>query len=196
MPFRVDPRFDSGFSRIMILSSIAAMASNRTIGINGDLPWEIPEDMRFFRRITSGHILIMGRKTLETFPALLPNRFHIVITRQADYIAPKSIVGDSDQYAVVTSTKDALAKAESLMAANSSWGKEVFNIGGGEIYSALLEQTDRIYLTEIEVAVEGDAHFPRWHEGDFTEVERRVGADSGTNDLPSYQFVIYQRAGR
>ncbi len=172
------------------------MASNRTIGVNGDLPWSIPEDMRFFRRITSGHILIMGRKTLETFPGLLPNRFHIVITRQADYTPPPSIVGDSDQFAVVTSTKAALEKAEALMATNPAWGQEVFNIGGGEIYAALLEQTDRIYLTEIDIEAEGDAHFPRWHEEDFHEVERRVGADSATNDLPAYDFVIYQRASR
>ncbi len=180
----------------MILSSIAAMASNRTIGIDGDLPWKIPEDMRFFLRITSGHILIMGRKTLETFPGLLPNRFHIVITRQAGYVPPKSVVGDSDQFAVVTSTKDALAKAESLIAANPAWGSEVFNIGGGEIYAALLADTDRIYLTEIDIEVEGDAHFPRWHEEDFHEIERRVGADSGTNELPAYDFVIYQRTPR
>jgi dihydrofolate reductase len=180
----------------MILSSIAAMASNRTIGVDGDLPWKIPEDMRFFRRITSGHILVMGRKTLETFPGLLPNRFHIVITRQPNYVPPKSIVGESDQYAVVKSIKEALAKAEELIASDSKWGDEVFNIGGGEIYAALLEETDRIYLTEVEIEVEGDAYFPRWHDEDFVETERRVGADSGTNNLPTYEFVIYQRSGQ
>ncbi len=176
----------------MILSAIAAMANNRTIGVDGDLPWDIPEDMRFFRKKTSGHVLIMGRKTLETFPSLLPNRFHIVVTRQEDYAPPKSIVGDSDQFLVVNSTAEALEAAAALIEAETDWGEEVFNIGGGELYSALLEETDRIYLTEVAIEVEGDAHFPRWHEGDFVEVERRTGADSGNNDLPSYDFVIYE----
>jgi dihydrofolate reductase len=178
----------------VILSSIAAMSANRTIGINGDLPWNIVEDMRFFRRITDGHVLIMGRKTLETFPSLLPRRFHIVVTRQPDYSPPKKIVGDSDQYLVVQSTDEALEAAEALIAAEPDWGNEVFNIGGGEIYSALLAETDRIYLTEIDFEVDGDAHFPRWPAADFREIERRVGADSGTNGLPNYAFVIYERS--
>jgi dihydrofolate reductase len=180
----------------MTLSSIAAMASNRTIGVDGDLPWKIPEDMRFFRTITTGHVLIMGRKTFETFPSLLPNRFHIIVTRQPNYTPPKNIVGDSDQFLVVTSTEEALEAAEALIEAESDWSHEVFNIGGGEIYAALLEQTDKIYLTEIDLEAEGDAHFPRWHADDFTEVERRAGAASGTNDLPNYEFVIYKRVGR
>lgn len=180
----------------MTLSAIAAMASNRTIGVDGDLPWKIPEDMRFFRTITTGHVLIMGRKTFETFPGLLPNRFHIIITRQPNYTPPKSIVGDSDQYLVVASTEEALEAAEALVEAEPEWSNEVFNIGGGEIYAALLPETDKIYLTEIDLEADGDAHFPRWHAEDFTEVERRAGAASGTNDLPTYEFVVYKRAGR
>lgn len=180
----------------MILSSIAAMATNRTIGVDGDLPWSIPEDMRFFRKITSGHVLIMGRKTFESFPSLLPNRFHIIITRQPDYTPSKKIVGDSDQYLVVSSTEEALEAAEALISAEPDWGDEVFNIGGGEIYAALLPETNRIYLTEVEIEVDGDAHFPRWHAEDFVEAERRAGADSGTNGLPHYEFVVYNRAGR
>lgn len=188
----------------MTLSAIAAMASNRTIGIDGDLPWEIPEDMRFFRTITIGHILIMGRKTFESFPSLLPKRFHIIITRQENYTPDKKIVGDSDQYLVVSSTEEALEAAAALIGgdddedsiANEKWSEEVFNIGGGEIYAALLPETDKIYLTEIEMEAEGDAHFPRWHAEDFAEVERRAGASSGTNGLPAYDFVIYKRVGR
>lgn len=180
----------------MTLSSIAAMASNRTIGIDGDLPWEIPEDMRFFRTITSGHVLIMGRKTFESFPSLLPKRFHIIVTRQHDYQPAKKIVGDSNQYLVVSSTEEALEAAEAILQdEEETWSDEVFNIGGGEIYAALLPETDKIYLTEIDMEAEGDAHFPRWHAEDFNEVERREGTASGTNGLPKYEFVIYQRAG-
>lgn len=181
----------------MTLSSIAAMAKNRTIGIDGDLPWQIPEDMRFFRTITSGHVLIMGRKTFESFPSLLPKRFHIIITRQTDYTPDKKIVGDSDQYLVVSSTEEALdAAAAIIQDEEEDWSEEVFNIGGGEIYAALLPETEKIYLTEIDIEAKGDAYFPRWHAEDFTEVERRAGTASGTNGLPGYEFVVYQRAGR
>lgn len=177
----------------MILSAIAAMASNRTIGVDGDLPWSIPEDMRFFRTFTAGHVLIMGRKTFESFPSLLPKRFHIIVTRKTDYTPAKSIVGDSDQFLVVHTTEEALEAAAALIEAEPDWGDEVFNIGGGELYTALLPETDRIYLTEIQMEAEGDAHFPRWHSDDFEEVERRTGTESGTNGLPEYEFVVYHR---
>lgn len=177
----------------MILTAIAAMGSNRIIGRDGDLPWHIPEDMRFFRQTTKGRVMIMGRKTLESFPGLLPGRFHIVVTRRSDYLPPKKIVGDSDQYLVVQSVQEALAAAEALLESESDWGDEVFNIGGGEMYAALLPVTDKILLTEIELAADGDAHFPRWHDGDFEERSRREGADSGTNGLPTYHFVTYER---
>lgn len=177
----------------MILTAIAAMGSNRVIGRDGDLPWHLPEDMRFFRQTTKGRIMIMGRKTLESFPGLLPGRFHIVVTRKPDYVPPKSIVGDSDQFLVVQSVQEALAAAEALVESEPDWGEEVFNIGGGEMYAALLPVTDKILLTEIELKAEGDAHFPRWHEGDFEERSRREGTESGTNGLPHYQFVSYER---
>jgi dihydrofolate reductase len=185
----------------MVLSAIAAMALNRVIGRDGDLPWRIPEDMRFFRKMTTGKVMIMGRKTLESFPGLLPGRFHIVVTRQPGYKPPAKIVGDSDQYLIVKSVQEALDAAENLITSDAKWGDEVFNIGGGELYSALLPVTDKIYLTEVGIEVdvedsEQSAHFPRWHEGDFEETERRSGADSETNDLPSYEFVTYARNGK
>ncbi len=170
------------------------MALNRVIGRDGDLPWRIPEDMRFFRKMTTGKVMIMGRKTLESFPGLLPGRFHIVVTRQPGYKPPAKIVGESDQFLVVRSIQEAVAAAENLIVNDSKWGTEVFNIGGGEMYAALLPVTDKIYLTEVGIEVDGDAQFPRWHEGDFEETERRIGADSETNDLPAYEFVTYSRA--
>jgi dihydrofolate reductase len=184
----------------MILSAIAAMALNRVIGVDGDLPWRIPEDMRFFRKMTNGKVMIMGRKTLESFPGLLPGRFHIVVTRQPGYTPPAKIIGDSDQFLIVKSVQEAIDAAEDLIAAEPKWGEEVFNIGGGELYSALLPVTDKIYLTEVGIEVDFEdsqqsAYFPRWHDGDFEEIERRSGADSETNDLPSYEFVTYVRNG-
>lgn len=183
----------------MVLSAIAAMALNRVIGVDGDLPWRIPEDMRFFRKMTTGKVMIMGRKTLESFPGLLPGRFHIVVTRQPGYLPPAEIVGESDQFLIVKSVQEAIDAAEDLIGCDPKWGNEVFNIGGGELYSALLPVTDKIYLTEVGIAVDVEdsqqsAHFPRWHEGDFEEAERRSGADSETNTLPSYDFVTYVRS--
>lgn len=179
----------------MTLTAVAAMGANRAIGRAGDLPWNIPEDMRFFRDVTKNSIIIMGRKTLETFPSLLPGRFHIVVTRKTEYEPPKKIVGDSDQILIVSTPEEALAAAESLIESDENWGSEIFNIGGGEMYQALLEETDKILLTEIDLTPEdADAFFPRWHEGDFTEVERREGTKSGTDGLPHYQFVTYQRS--
>lgn len=177
----------------MTLSSIAAMAKNRVIGKAGDLPWNIPEDMAFFRKKTANSIIIMGRKTLESFPKFLPGRFHIIITRQADYTPPAKLVGKSDEFLVVTNVDEALAAAEALVKSEPKWGTEVFNIGGGEIYKALLPQTDRIYLTEIDTNAEGDTVFPSWEANRFIEIERIPGQNSGKNGAPNYDFVVYHR---
>ena len=182
----------------MILSHIVAAAKNGVIGVNNTLPWDIPEDMKFFRDTTKGKIIIMGRKTLESFPGLLPGRFHIVVTRQPGYTLPSKISADNHQYRIVDSVQSAVEVAEEMLAHDSKWGTEVFNIGGGELYSALLPVTDKIYLTEVGIEIDVDncqqaAHFPRWHEGDFDEIERRSGAESDTNGLPAYDFVTYQR---
>lgn len=205
----------------MKLVSIAAMALNRTIGTNGELPWDIPEDFKFFKEATKGHIMIMGRKTFESLPGLLPGRFHIVITRKPDYVSPFPEKGIEPSVLIVSSVDEAVAAAEAMLDAQNSrlsdrdhdhsvvddsmdddilddldehrWPETVFNIGGAEIYTALLPMTDEILLTEIEAEFDGDAHFPRWHEGDFEEVERRVGATAGTNGLPHFEFVRYRR---
>ena len=177
----------------MILSAIAAMASNRTIGRDGGLPWRIPEDFRFFKDMTAGHIMIMGRKTFESLPSLLPGRFHIVITRKENYESPFEDKGEIPSVLIVSDVEEALAAAEAILEEEPEWGEEVFNIGGAEIYTAMLPYTDRLYLTEIEATVEGDAHFPRWHAEDFHEVSRRAGTTAGTNDIPHFEFVTYER---
>jgi dihydrofolate reductase len=181
----------------MIVSAIAAMASNRVIGREGDLPWRIPEDFRFFKEKTKGHIMIMGRKTFESLPGLLPGRLHIIVTRQAEY-QPKGLNEDElHQALVVASVEEAVGAAEAMLTdEDKEWGDEVFVIGGGEIYQLAMDFTDRIYLTEIDAEVDGDTIFPRWHDGDFVEVERRAGVSSGADGLPVYEFVTYQRASR
>ena len=138
----------------MILSHIAAISQNKVIGADGDLPWDIPEDMKFFREKTSGHIIVMGRKTFESFPKPLKNRLHVVITRQKDYQVPEGVKVFQD-----------ISKAiDFCKTQTDQWGKEVFIIGGGEIYKQTLEQADQLYLTMIHQDFNGDAKYPEFED--------------------------------
>lgn len=165
----------------MIVSQIAAMAKNRVIGSNLKLPWHIPEDLKFFKDTTRGHIIIQGRKTYESLGYKpLPNRLNIIITRNPDNVPfHKDIV-------VFTDLKEALDFAKTK---TPEWGEEVFIGGGEEIYRMALPYTDRIYLTEIEEEFEGDAKFPEFDTQVFKEVHR----DNRQGPVP-YSFVTYERA--
>ncbi|RYZ62132.1 MAG: dihydrofolate reductase [Proteobacteria bacterium] len=164
----------------MILSAIAAMAANRVIGKDGDLPWKIPEDMKFFRDKTSGHIMIMGRKTFDSFGGKpLPNRLNVVITRQHDY--------EPEGAHVVNNTEEAIDFCRGLVD-SGAWPEEVFIIGGGEIYKQMLPATDRIYLTEIHEDVTGDTKFPEFSDDDFEEIERHP-----RKKPVEFDFVTYER---
>lgn len=161
----------------MMLSAIVAMASNRVIGKDGVLPWHIPEDFKFFRDKTTGHIMIMGRKTFASLPGLLPNRLHVVVTRQADFKAEGAIV--------FSNIDDALAYCRTQTA---KWGDEVFVIGGGEIFAQMMDVMDRIYLTEIEVPFDGDSRMPEFDKSRFRETYR------SRRDTPvPFSFVTYDR---
>lgn len=142
----------------MILSQIAAMSINRVIGVNNQLPWNIPEDLKYFKQMTKNKILIMGRKTFESLPGQLPNRYHIVISRS-------EIISDEENLCFVTSFEAAKKKAAELIPA---WNPEVMICGGSEIYKMTLPFADRIYLTVIEKEYDGDAFFPEFDEKMFT----------------------------
>ncbi len=161
----------------MKLSAIVAMASNRVIGRDGDLPWRIPEDFKFFKDKTTGHIMVMGRKTFDSLPGLLPDRLHVVITRQKDFRP----VGAH----VFPDVKSALAFCETQSA---KWSDEVFIIGGGEIFRQTLDVTDRIYLTEIHKAYDGDATFPEFDKSAFKETQR-----IRRTEPEPFDFVTYDR---
>lgn len=171
----------------MILSAIAAMAKNRVIGVNNDLPWSIPEDMKFFRDMTKGHVMIMGRKTFDTFGGKpLPNRFHIVITRNPDFKFEDPTVE------VVSDIKSALELAHMLTTKyQKKFGDEVFVIGGGEIYKQSLDLLDRIYLTVIEKEFQGQAHFPEFSEDDFALTDKKDRVDPASQ-IP-FSFRTYDR---
>jgi dihydrofolate reductase len=124
---------------------IAAAGENNALGIDNDLPWHLPDDFKRFKNLTSGHKIIMGRKTLESFPKALPNREHIVITRDKNYV-PKF------PSTVVHSLKDAIALTKTDATA--------FIIGGGEIYKQSMEHATHIELTRVHGTFEADTFFP------------------------------------
>jgi dihydrofolate reductase len=164
----------------MIVSQIAAMSKNRVIGSKLKLPWHIPEDLKFFKETTKGHIIIHGRKTYESLGYKpLPNRLNIIITRN-----PESIPYHKD-IVVFTDLKEALDFAATK---TSEWGDEVFIGGGEEIYRLAMPFTDRIYLTLIDKEFEGDARFPEFDQSVFKEVHR----DDRDGPIP-FSFITYER---
>ena len=127
-----------------MLTMIAAAAENNALGKDGDLVWHLPDDFKRFKKLTTGHHIIMGRKTFESFPKPLPNRTHIVITRNRDYTKEGCIV--------VHNLEDALKIAEG--------DPQPFIIGGGEIYKLALNASEKIELTRVHDTFEADAFFP------------------------------------
>ncbi len=168
----------------MILSSIAAMSRNRVIGVDNKLPWSLPEDMKFFREKTKGHVMIMGRKTFETFGGKpLPSRFHIVITRQEDYKF------EDPNVEIVHDLKMAIELAHMLTTKyKAKFGDEVFVVGGGQIYQETMDVIDRLYLTVIEKDFAGSAKFPEFDENDFHLTRN----DQRAEPMP-FSFRTYER---
>lgn len=157
----------------MIISLIAALSENRVIGVNNQLPWHIPADLKRFRKITSGHPVVMGRKTFESVGQPLPNRHNVVITRQKDY--------QKEGITVVGSVEEALKLFENKE-------DEVFILGGGEIFNQTLPMANRLYLTWIHKNYEGDAYFP---QPDLSEYD--VTFEEKLTDPVPFSFVNYER---
>ncbi len=165
----------------MIVSMIAAVARNRTIGKNNDLPWKLPDDMKFFMNTTKGHYVIMGRKNYDSLHDKykpLPNRTNIVVTRQKDFKAPGCIVTH--------------AVPDAMRIAKDAGEQEAFIIGGAEIYGLAMPDADRLYITEIDAEVEGDTFFPTFNKKEWKETSRTHHA---ADDKHKYAFdiVVYDR---
>jgi dihydrofolate reductase len=152
---------------------IVAMARNRIIGKDGMMPWHIPEDLRLFKKATMGHPMIMGRKTFESLPGLLPGRRHIVLSRNKDY-TPRG-----GEYA--SSMTDALRLCKKA--------EKVFLIGGADIFEQGFSVATSILLTLLEREVEGDVTFPNFSEDEFKEESRRHYPDGSE----PFTVVIYRR---
>jgi len=147
----------------VIVSLVAAVAENGVIGRNGGLPWRLPGDLQFFKRLTSGHAVVMGRRTWDEIRRPLPNRRNIVISRN-----PALDLPGAERAAD-------LATALGMVADDT----EIFVIGGGEIYREALPLADRMYLTAVHAEVEGDTRFPAWDAAEWQVVsEERFEADA------------------
>lgn len=141
-----------------MITIIAAVAENNALGKDNTLVWHLPEDFKRFKQLTTGHYIIMGRKTFEGFPKPLPNRTHIIVTRQKNY-TPKGCM-------VVHSIEEGISKCPN--------GEEVFIIGGGEIYKQSMPFTDKIELTRVHGNVEADTYFPEINYNDWELVFEEV----------------------
>jgi dihydrofolate reductase len=143
-------------SRQPLISIVAAMAENRVIGCRNRLPWRLPADLAHFRGLTIDKPIVMGRRTWESLPGLLPRRIHILVTRDYSYLAQGCILAGSPQ--------------EAIAAAASA--PEIMVIGGARLYESMLPLARRMYLTLVAGKVEGDVFFPRWDPACWHEVAR------------------------
>lgn len=163
----------------MKLSLIVAVAENGVIGDAGDLVWRLPADLKFFKRTTTGHHILMGRKTWESIGRPLPGRTMVVITRQPGYVATGcEVVGSLD------------AGIERARAAGET---EAFVIGGAEIYALALPSADRIYLTRVHASFDGDTVFPDLDPAAWTETSRQRHDADEANPF-AYTFITLERA--
>ena len=158
-----------------MISIIVAVAKNGVIGDKNSLLWHITEDMRFFRQTTSGHPVIMGRKTYESLGRPLPNRTNVVISRTIDQI---------EGCTVVRSLEEAIKMFPSE--------EEVFIIGGAQIYALALAIADRFYLTRVECEYEGDTSFPAWDEQQWRLTSRQA-FECGEKYPHPFAFETYER---
>jgi dihydrofolate reductase len=157
---------------------VAAVARGGVIGRDGAIPWRLPEDVAFFKELTTGHVVVMGRRTWDSIPERfrpLPRRRNVVVTRNPSWTAEGAERAGS--------LEEALALVEGA--------EHVFVIGGAEAYAAALPHADELVLTEIDFAVDGDTFFPEWNRDEFEEVSREQHV---TGDGKRFDFVTYRRS--
>lgn len=179
----------------MRLSIIVAMDQNRVIGRGGTLPWRLSADLRRFKSLTMGHHLMMGRKTFESLPRLLPGRTSLVISRTQEpgargHTAQTQHTSEGDSalnYGKLIFTQS-LEDAIGVAAADP----EVFVIGGAQIYELALPRAERLYVTHVEADVEGDTYFPAYDPGQWRLLEETKHAADTKNEYP-HRYCIYDR---
>ncbi|MDQ2076540.1 dihydrofolate reductase [Marinimicrobium sp. ABcell2] len=170
----------------MIVALIAAAARNGVIGRNNKLPWHLPQDLKYFKSVTLGKPVIMGRKTYESIGRPLPGRENIVVTRQSDWRPPTGMTRAG-------SLHEALDAARLALSAKGEAEGEVMVMGGGEIYRNSLALAQRVYLTKVDIELEGDAYFPELPASEW----RLVSETPGESSAPIvHSFCVYERMGK
>ena len=162
----------------MIISAIVAMARNRTIGHHNQIPWYLPADLKYFKKTTLHHAVIMGRNNFDAIGRPLPLRTNIIITRDPFFIVSGCIVVHS--------------LAEALQFAREHHETEAFIIGGGQIYQQAMPLLDRIYLTRVEADIEGDVFFPEMNPADWQLTQDEPHPADDRNAFP-YTFQCFER---
>ena len=164
-----------------MLSIIVAKASNNIIGKNNSLIWHLPEDLKRFKALTTGHTIIMGRKTFESLGRVLPNRKHIVFTQNPDFKV------DDENVEIVHSLLQIQEYIESE--------EEVFVIGGAMIYGLLMPYVTKMYITQINQDFEGDVFFPKVNPEKWEIIDRQKGIQDENNEL-DYEYITYEKINK
>ena len=164
------------------LALIVARSKNNVIGVDGDLPWRLSSDLAFFKRTTLGKPVLMGRKTWESLPFALPKRPNLVLTRNEAYRAEKA--------EVFTSIHDMIARGYEW----AGWlnTTEIMIIGGGALYDAVLPLCHRMYITDVDITLEGDTHFPTFSHGDWYQVSEHPVSQTQRDDYP-FTIRVFDR---
>jgi len=163
----------------MKISLVAALAKNNVIGKENDLVWRLPDDFKRFKSITSGHLILMGRKTFESLGKPLSNRIHLVVTRNRDFTVPSG-------HHVFPSVEKALEYCQ------AHHSKLLYVIGGGEIYRQMLPLADELLLTEVEAAPEGDTYFPEFDRNEWNVVSKEYHPADERHQY-AFTYVDYAR---
>jgi dihydrofolate reductase len=162
----------------MRVSIIVAMSRNRVIGADDRVPWHLPEELKRFQRLTTGHHIVMGRRTWESIGKLLPGRTTVIVTRRRGYHAPGARIAHSLDEAIAACGDD----------------DEIFVIGGAELYAQALPRAARLYVTTVEASIEGDTFMPEFESGDWREVSSESFPADRRHRYP-FRCAVYERAG-
>ena len=161
------------------LSHISAVSKNHVIGFKGKLPWDIPEDLKYFFDKTKNRVLIMGRKTFESLGQALPHRLNIILTNRSDFKAKPALALSSFEKALAYAKQDKIIE---------KYGTEIFIGGGGEIYRQTLSLMDKLYITRIHKEYKGDAFYPQIPASQFKEVSR-----IDRKEPVPFSFLVYEK---
>ncbi len=165
-----------------VLSLIVAKSLNNVIGVDGDLPWRLSSDLKFFKKTTFGKPVLMGRVTWESLPFPLPGRENLVLTRNENYIAKGATV--------FTDVNAMIGRGYEI--AGETGADEIMLIGGAKLYANLMKYCDRMYITDVETMIEGDAHFPAILATDWRLVSEDRPAQTEKDDF-GYTIRVYER---